>query len=257
MQIGLVLSGGGMRGVAHIGAIKAMEELGIVPTHISGTSAGAVVGALYANNIGWEGILDFFRTTQIFQGGKYAKGKPGFIDSEKFYKEFIKMLPEDDFMALDKKLFVTATDVVYGTPSIFEEGELIRPILASASFPGMFTPTKVNDHLYVDGGILNNFPVEPLLPLCDRIIGVYVNPLKKISTKDLKHSYNVLERSYKIKMAYDSIEKFKHCDLVVHPDRLDGYGTFQKQGIDEVFEIGYTNTKELLLKSSFYGTQEP
>ena len=93
MKIGLVLSGGGIRGTAHIGAIKAMEELGIVPTYVSGTSAGAVVGALYANNTTLPEILDFFKTIPLFQGNKYALGKPGFIDSEKFYEDFKKMLP--------------------------------------------------------------------------------------------------------------------------------------------------------------------
>ena len=252
MKIGLVLSGGGIRGTAHIGAIKAMEELGIVPTYVSGTSAGAVVGALYANNTTLPEILDFFKTIPLFQGNKYALGKPGFIDSEKFYEDFKKMLPEDDFKSMDKTLFIAATDILNGTLKIFKEGHLIRPILASASFPGVFTPTKVGRRLYVDGGILTNFPVEPLLPLCDKIIGVYVNPLKSIGAKDLRHSYNVLERCYKIKMAADSIEKFKLCDLVISPDELGRYGTFQKQGIDEIYDIGYQSAKEQLLNSSFF-----
>lgn len=249
MKIGLVLSGGGVRGIAHIGAIKALEENGIFPTHISGTSAGAIVGALYANNIQLEDIFNFFKHTPIFQTQKYALGKPGFVDSEKFYNSFKELLPEDKFEALQKTLFITGTDVLNGDTKIFNKGELIKPILASASFPGVFTPVEIKQNLYVDGGVLNNFPTEPLLPVCDIIIGVFVTPLKKIASNDLKNSYNVLERSYNIKMVYDSMLKFKDCDLVINPTELSEYSVFRKQGIDEIFQIGYNRTTELLAKT--------
>lgn len=251
MNIGLVLSGGGTRGVAHIGAIKAMEEHGIFPTHISGTSAGAVVGAFYAGGVELTEILDFFKTIPIFHAQKYARGKPGFIDTEKFYPDFKKLLPEDDFRALKKKLFITGTNVMEGTLKIFDSGEVIRPILASASFPGVFTPTRIGTSYYVDGGVLNNFPIEPLRLSCDRILGIYVNPLKKIGTKDLNSAYSVLERSYKIKMAADSIQKFKECDLVVHPEELSKYSTFNMKDMDVIFDIGYTRTKKILEESGF------
>ena len=81
MNTGLVLSGGGVRGVAHIGAIKALEEHDIYPTHIAGTSAGAVVGALYAGGRNWEEMLDFFKTVELFTLKKYARNKPGFVDT--------------------------------------------------------------------------------------------------------------------------------------------------------------------------------
>ncbi|WP_340158916.1 patatin-like phospholipase family protein, partial [uncultured Maribacter sp.] len=76
MNTGLVLSGGGIRGVAHIGTIKALEEHNIFPTHISGTSAGAIVGALYAGGIQWQEILDFFKAIPIFHINRFARRKP-------------------------------------------------------------------------------------------------------------------------------------------------------------------------------------
>jgi NTE family protein len=81
MNIGLVLSGGGVRGVAHIGVIKALIDYSIFPTHIAGTSAGAIVGALYANGNTWQEILEFFKTVPIFRINKFAMNKPGFIDT--------------------------------------------------------------------------------------------------------------------------------------------------------------------------------
>tara|TARA_Y100001933_G_scaffold265081_1_gene335079 strand:- start:10251 stop:11018 length:768 start_codon:yes stop_codon:yes gene_type:complete len=246
VNIGLALSGGGIRGVAHIGAIKALEESGIFPTHIAGTSAGAVVGAFYSAGIGWEEMLNFFKAVPIFHIQKIAIGKPGIIDSEKFYPDFLKLLPENDFGALKKPLYVTATDIVKGTLKIFQSGELIGPILASASFPGIFTPIRIEDSHYIDGGVLNNFPIEPLVAQCDKLIGVYVNPLRKIRASDLRTSLGVAERAYKIKLAADSIAKFDRCNFVVGPSQLNNYGTFNMRKIDTIFNIGYLGAKKAL-----------
>jgi NTE family protein len=246
MNIGLVFSGGGARGAAHIGAIKALEEFGISPTHISGTSAGAIVGALYAADINWAEILNFFKTISIFQTNRYALNKPGFINSEKFYDDLKTYFIEDNFDVLKKQLFITAVNVIDGTLKIFNKGQLIKPIIASASFPGVFTPTEINGKFYIDGGTLNNFPVELLKKDCDKIIGIYVNPLKKIKIKDLKHSYTVIERAYKIKVASESMLKFPDCDLVIYPEELISYGTFDMNNIDAIFNLGYTSTKKAL-----------
>ncbi len=239
MNIGLVLSGGGVRGVAHIGVIKALEEHGIFPTHIAGTSAGAIVGALYANGNTWQEILDFFRTVPIFRMNKFALHKPGFIDTEKLYDSFKTLLKEDDFSVLKLPLHITATNILDGSLKIFTQGELIRPILASASFPGVFTPIQIGTEYFVDGGTLNNFPVDLIAPQCEKIIGVYVNPFEKMKIKDLKYSYNVLERAYKIKTAHDSMIKFKDCDILICPQELKKIGTFSMRDINAVFELGY------------------
>jgi NTE family protein len=239
MNIGLVLSGGGVRGVAHIGVIKALEEHSIFPTHIAGTSAGAIVGALYANGNTWQEILEFFKTVPIFRIDKFAMNKPGFIDTEKLYDSFRTLLKDDDFSVLKLPLHITATNILDGSLKIFTQGELIRPILASASFPGVFTPIQIGEEYFVDGGTLNNFPVDLIAPQCEKIIGVYVNPFEKLNIKDLKYSYSVLERAYRIKTAYDSIAKFKDCDILIYPKELKKIGTFSMKEIDAVFELGY------------------
>lgn len=246
MKIGLVLSGGGMRGVAHIGAIKALEEVGIFPTHISGTSSGAIVGALYAYGYSWEDIFLFFQNIQIFDIKKYAFGKPGFIDTEKFYGDFQSLIKHDSFSVLEKSLSITATDILNGNLKTFNSGELIKPILASAAFPGIFAPVKIGDSYYIDGGALNNFPVESLISKCDMIIGVYVNGYNNVKIKDLKHSYNVVERAFKLKSVQEDYSKFNECDLVVLPKQIDSYGTFEKKHLQKIFRVGYYATKEAL-----------
>ncbi|WP_445955541.1 patatin-like phospholipase family protein [Yeosuana sp.] len=239
MKIGLALSGGGMRGVAHIGAIKALEEHGIIPTHIAGTSSGAIVGALYAYGYNYSDILKFFKGIQILDFTKFTLNKPGFLDTDKFYPNFKLYLKEDNFNALEKNLFITATNILSGKLMIFDKGELIKPILASAAFPGLFAPVKVDNSYYVDGGALNNFPVNLLQAKCDKIIGVYVNGFQVVTINDLKHSHNVVERAFKLKSMKDDLDKFKDCDFVISPKELSKYGTFDKKYLDIIFKIGY------------------
>ncbi|WP_271392785.1 patatin-like phospholipase family protein [Aequorivita sinensis] len=245
-NIGLVLSGGGARGAAHIGALKAFEEYGISPTHISGTSIGAIVGALYAADVHWTEILKFFKTTSIFHTKRFAFNKPGFLDTEKFYDDLNVYLPRDNFDSLQKPLYITATNVLNGKLKIFSKGQLIKPVIASASFPGVFTPTEINGSYYIDGGILNNFPVEPIKKHCDKIIGVYINSLKKISIKDLKYSYSVADRALKIRAAYDSIKKFPECDLIISPEEIGEFAVFGMSNTDIIFELGYAATIKAL-----------
>ena len=135
---------------------------------------------------------------------------------------------EDDFSILKKDLQITATNILNGDLVVFKEGELIKPILASAAFPGVFSPVKINDSYYVDGGTLNNFPVELLKKQCDIIIGIYVNGFETIDIKELKHSHHVAERAFKLKSVREDYMKFKKCDLVVCPKGLDKFGTFDK-----------------------------
>ncbi len=239
MKIGLVLSGGGFRGIAQIGVIRAMEEAGIKATHVAGTSAGAIIGSLYAGGYSYQEILKFVKGVNLFSISKYAVSKPGFVDTEKFYEDFKRLFPEDNFSALEIPMSITATNIVNGSLKVFTSGPLIRPILASAAFPGVFTPVNLGNEYYIDGGTLNNFPVDLLRSKCDKIIGVYVNPFLKIRIEDMKYSYQVLERAYQIRAASTSTDKFKDCDLLITPEGIQKFGTFSQKAAELVFDLGY------------------
>lgn len=249
MKIGLVLSGGGMRGAAHIGVIRALEEHNIIPTHIAGSSVGAIVGAFYAYGYDWTKVLEFFSRIQIFELKKYALNKPGIIDAEKFYSDFKLYLKEDNFSVLKKELFITATNVLNGELGVFNTGELIKPVLASAAFPGIFAPVHINGAYYVDGGVLNNFPVDQLRETCDLIIGVYVNGFNTVAIDELKHSHNVIERVFKLQIAREDMKKFEKCDVLIYPKQLSNFGTFDKKYIDEIYKIGYDAANKELSKN--------
>lgn len=248
MPIGLVLSGGGMRGAAHIGVIKALQENDIKISEISGVSAGAIVGSLYANGMKWDEMLKFFKSVNVTDYKKFAFGKPGFINTDKYYKTLQGIFPDDNFDALKIPLHINATNIITGENRTFNKGKLIKPILASAAFPGVYTPVELDGKHYVDGGVLNNFPVEVLKEKNNKIIGVYVNPFGELDIKELKYSYSVLERAYRIKSTKEDFAKFENCDVLVCPDQLNKFGIFDNSKVDEIFEFGYSKAKELLTK---------
>ena len=247
--IGLVLSGGGVRGIAHIGAIKALREYGIEPDVVSGSSAGAVVGALYCMGYTPEQMFEFFTLTPLFRLNKFAFLKPGFIDTDKFYTDFKKFFGADDFSELKKQLYVTTVDLCHGKLKVFSDGQLIKPLLASSAFPGLFSPVSIDETLYGDGGILDNFPTDPIKRRCANIIGVYASPLSKIEPAGLKHSINVLERAIRINYSKRSRKKFQDCNLMISPLELVNYGLLDVGKMDEIYQIGYRCTLEVLSRS--------
>lgn len=241
-SLGIVLSGGGVRGIAHIGVLQALEEYNIRPDIVAGSSAGAIIGALYAGGCSTTQMLEFWEKTNPFQLSFFALGKPGFIDTDKIVSIFEAYFPDDAFEALPRQLFVTATDIANARLKIFNSGPLIRPVLASAAFPGVFSPILIDDVLYADGGIANNFPVEPLLGKCEVVLGVYVNPVQPIDPLNLNSTLEVTQRAFSLSLHFDSIVKFDSCDWVIAPEKLSNFGTFEVGRAEEIFEIGYFET---------------
>ncbi len=242
-NIGIVLSGGGFKGVAHIGVIHALEEAGMTVDFVSGASAGAIVGSLYAGGYAPEEIKNFFTKTPLFKLNRFSRKKAGFLDSEKFYNDLLTYFPENSFESLHKKLFVTATNLIEGTTKVFNTGELIKPLLASAAFPGVFTPVTINNELYADGGILDNFPVSSLKKHCDLIIGVDVSPIRKPKISDFKHSYNVMQRAYYLRAMPNAEVKFNLCDIIIQPKKLVNHGIFSSSSLDKIYDLGYQEAK--------------
>ncbi len=244
--IGLTLSGGGVRGMAHIGILKALNERDIYPDIISGVSAGAIVGALYANGSSPMNMLAFFKETPLFKYNFFSVNKPGLFDTEKYMLFFEKYFKENSFASLEKTLFVTATDLQQGKPKIFSSGELLKPLLASAALPPVFSPVCIDDVLYADGGIMNNFPVEPLLDNCEIIIGCYTSALKEVGKAKLKNSLQLTSRTNTLMLHSNSMKKLHACDILFRPKDLEHIGILDKKGIEKAFIIGYEYASRFL-----------
>jgi len=244
--LGLVLSGGGARGIAHIGVIEALRERGLAPNLIAGSSSGAIVGALAAGGHTTETMLDFFATKSPFRLQMVTISKAGIIDTAKVVASFREYFPEDSFEALDTQLFLTATEIAHARLTIFESGPLIPAILASCSMPMVFTPTVINGRWYVDGGVINNFPVEPLRGRCDVLVGHYASPLRVARPADLDGVIAVSLRALEVGMYFSSKRKFHECDVMICPGALGRFGLFNTKNHQEIFEIGYESCRSQL-----------
>lgn len=236
--LGLVLSGGGARGIAHIGVIDALRSQGIAPDAIAGTSSGAIIAALAAAGHPAETMLEFFQKASPFRLSVVTMRKGGILDTTKVVESFREYFPDDSFEALDTRLFLTATDVINARLKIFESGPLIRAILASCSLPMVFTPTELDGRWYVDGGVINNFPLEPLRGRCDVLVGHYASPLRAVSPADLNGLLAVSERALEVAMHVNSRPKFQECDVMLSCPELSAYGLFDTRHHREIFELG-------------------
>ncbi|WP_419213253.1 patatin-like phospholipase family protein [Maribacter sp. X9] len=238
-SIGLVLSGGGVRGMAHIGVLKAMQEFGIAATVVAGSSVGALVGALYAADKPIIDMLRFFKETPLFKYNYFAVAKPGLINTERYIATFRDYFPENSFEALKKKLYVVATNLELGEEIIINEGELIKPLLASAALPPVFSPVEYNGALHADGGIMNNFPSEPVLNQVDYVIGSNVSIVSKLDKKYLNNSFQLTARVTGLMIYAINREKIYKCNLVIEPKELEHIGILDRRGIEKAYSIGY------------------
>lgn len=245
-KIGLVLSGGGVRGMAHIGVLRALEEQGISAQVVSGSSVGALVGALYANGIAVHDMLSFFKETPLFKYNFITILKPGLVDTERYFDIFKDYFPEDRFDGLKRELHVVATNLQEGGEEFFNEGELILPLLASAALPPMFSPVEINNCLYADGGIMNNFPIEPLTGKVDYIIGSNVSVINKVDKKAIGSSLQLANRTTALMIYAINRQKIHQCDLIFEPLELESIGVLDKKGIEKAYLIGYESAKRKL-----------
>jgi NTE family protein len=245
-SIGLALSGGGSKGLAHAGAIKFLEEKNIRPNQIAGTSAGSIVGAMYAWGKTPDEILVFFKSIYLFHWKHFTFKKAGFIDSESFRDDFHAIFKNAVIGDLNIPIQITATDMISGTLKIFSpETKIIDALLASSAFPGVISPFEILGNHYSDGGILNHFPTDLLQERCETIIGVYVSPIEKIEAKDLNSIRAVTSRAFDILSANTNLQKFNICDWVIEPKALSLHSTFEmnKLKMDAIFNIGYEAAK--------------
>jgi NTE family protein len=238
-KIGYVLSGGGARGFAHLGVLKLLEEINVTPYAIAGTSAGAVIGALYAYGKKPEEILSLMKDNISLGWSNIAWRKKGFFTMDALKKLLSDTIKVNDFNILKTKLYLAATDLIKGESVIFSSGQLFEVVVASATVPVIFEPVKLGNKLLVDGGILNNFPIEPLTKKCDVIIGSYVNKVEEgIKKNSFLETANILDRCFHLAIANSVYAKLNKCDVFIEVP-LHEFGMYDVKEADKIFEIGY------------------
>jgi NTE family protein len=235
-KVGIALSGGGARGIAHLGVLQALREFDIRPEIIAGSSAGGIVGGFYAAGYRPEEILDIVKHAELFNIFS-LKFHQGIFSMKAFEKIYLKHIPHNSFEKLSMPLHITATDILRCETRYFSSGELAVALMATSCVPVAFQPVSYQGAELLDGGILNNFPIEPLVGKCDSIIGVHVNSIDdtvtEVPTKDL------IDRTYHLAVRAAVREKEKSCDLFIEPPGMSRFGMFDIADSDAIYRIGY------------------
>ncbi len=241
-ELGLVLSGGSVRGSAHVGLLQRLKDLGHSPDVIAGSSAGAMIGAFHAAGRTAEEILGFFRKTPLFQYTSINPLTSGIFDTKKYASVFKGFIPET-FEELEIPLIICATNVETGEAVYFDSGDLYQPLLASCAIPLVFAPIEINGMLHIDGGVMDNFPLEQIERKTNFIIGSYLGNPGTASKKQVNSKLKITNRSNQLLM-YSAIKhKFQRTDFTLEYP-LQKYGYFDQKKMDEMYEIGYAYAKE-------------
>jgi len=238
-KIGLSLGSGGARGLAHIVVLEAFDELGIKPNVISGTSVGAIIGAVYAsgktaveikeafiNNILNKSgrFIDFLNKSRIFRtidlvDLEFRSG--GFVKGEKFLKLLSEEIGVKNFSDLQIPLKIIATNFLTKEQSIFDEGKLLPALKASYSLPGLLAPVKINNNYFVDGGMVNPLPWDIIENDCDIIVAIDVLSNSKIKSMiEMPPAYDIFFSSFQIMQHSIVNEKLKVSkpDILIQTD---------------------------------------
>lgn len=241
---GIVLSGGGARGFAHIGVLKALNEHGIYPEIISAVSAGSIVGAMYADGYTPDEIFEGFCEWDIYSILKFYRPGFGVLKAIGIRKTLNKYLSTNELSSLKIPMVVSATNFAKATTEYFTEGSIVDAVMASSAVPLVLKPYIINGNMYVDGGLMNNLPIEPLEHQCDYLIGVNVNPVHE--TSQFNSFRNYADRVLHLAIRANVNNHIPKFNLYIEPPALASYGLFKLSAAREICEIGYQYTSELL-----------
>jgi NTE family protein len=243
-KTGLVLSGGGTRGYAQIGAIKALEESGIEIDIISGTSVGAIVGVMLADGYGAEQMYDVFSRYRIMGVSRLVICRKGLMSLDGLKRPLRKYIRASRFEELQKPLYVAVTNLTQGKAEYIHEGPLDEMIIASASIPVIYTPVPSRGELFTDGGMMDNFPVKAIRPVCDRIIGINVMPVNPV--QKYRHLKTAAFRT--LQLYSDVINKpdTRQCDILVEPGEIAEFGFLSSRKRKKLYELGYREAQKVL-----------
>lgn len=266
-KVGLVLSGGGAKGFAHIGVLKVLEEEGVKIDYIGGTSMGAIIGSLYASGYTANQLDSIFKTVDVdalmqdyiprnsksfyekrndeiyalqlpFDGFKI--GTPVALSRGMYnYNLLSRLLGHvrhvEDFSKLPIPFLCIGTDAVTGEQVILNKGVLPQSVLASGAFPSLYSPVEIDGRMLIDGGVVNNYPIDEVREMgADIIIGVDVQDgLKK--KEDIKGATDILMQIANYGMYKGMEEKVKQTDIYIKPDIL-GYTVVSFDKGDELLE---------------------
>lgn len=236
-KLGLALSGGGAKGFAHVGVFRMLEECGLKPDIISGTSAGALMGVLFADGYSSGEIQEMFTDREFSEFAQIQIPKSGLFDSSRFRYFLKRHLRTRNIEDLSIPMVIVATDLDHGVSHEFRTGPIVEAVTASCSIPIIFSPVVINGIHYVDGGLFHNFPVAMIRDECERIVGVNVSPM--IPQKYKQTIFHIAERSYHYMFRANTLEDREMCDVLIEAEEFGFYKTFDLDNVDVISNVGY------------------
>jgi len=237
LKVGLALSGGGARGYAHLGALKAFEEFGIKFDFVSGTSAGSLVGAFYCAGYSYDQIFNLASNLKLKD---IRTNKLVFLPSktEKLEELITENLGDINIQDLKIPFSATAVDLKTTDEICFTKGNLAKAVAGSCSVPGIFQPVEYNDRILCDGGLKNTLPADiPRLFDCDYVIGVDVNKSRLYGTESTK-VLDVLACSIRILMESNVVKGYEYSDIILKPE-TKRFRSTRTEGFLDMIEEGY------------------
>jgi len=244
-DIGIALSGGSARGYAHIGVLKALDEQGMSPDIISGTSMGALVGVLYAAGYSPDHILELVKKDKIYNMVSLRFGQSGLFELDAVRRILHHEIKEDDFSVLKKPFYLSVANISEGKNEVKgEEGPLFDYVLASCSVPVIILPQVIDGKTYIDGGLFDNLPAASIKDKCQTLIGVHVNyngPMEK-----LDGIREIAQRTFSLGIEQNVIESRNMCDFMIEPEEIKDFTFLDFDRVDELVQVGYEATRKLI-----------
>lgn len=242
---GYALSGGFIKGFAHLGVMQALIEHDIQPGIVAGVSAGALAGVFYADGNEPYKVLDYFAGHKFFDLTKFIIPKMGLFDMRDFIDFLKSNLKAKTIETLEIPFTISATDLDKGRIVHFTKGSIAERVAASCCMPVLFSPVKINNTHYVDGGLFMNLPVSVIRKQCQNVVAVNVSPL--IAKEYKKNILSIAMRSYNLMFQANIINEIKHSDMLIEVNNLQDYGNTELDKANDIFMQGY-NTANAILK---------
>ncbi|MFP4020688.1 MAG: patatin-like phospholipase family protein [Halanaerobium sp.] len=242
-KIGIALSGGGVKGFAHLGVLKALEEKGIEADLLAGVRSGAIIGSFIAAGKKPAEVMDLINENDFFDFAKLTLPDRGIFTLDNMTENLEKSLGVKTFEELKIPFYVGAANIEKARMEYFSSGELIKIIQASSSIPVLFSPVEINGDLYVDGGLFENLPVNPLLNKCDKLIAVNVMPVNL--EEKIESITDIAIRTFQLKTAANAMELREKADIYIEPTGIARYNILNTKYSQELYELGYNYCKNL------------
>ncbi|MEO7176812.1 MAG: patatin-like phospholipase family protein [Saprospiraceae bacterium] len=240
--LGLCLSGGSAKGFAHIGLLKTLEEYNITPTIVSGTSAGAIVGVLFAAGYKGDDIANFILESKLRKIFRLQYPEFGLMGLEYLSKRLLEYLPHDSFEALNYPVSVCVTNLNTGQPEHITSGSLTKAVIASASLPTFFKAVQIGDSMYTDGGVTCNMPARAIRDQCEVLVGMNLMSEFTMESVQLRSVKAIARRCFVLSIWSNTRPDLEVCDLVISDEKIANIGMFELKRAREIIDLGYEAT---------------